>query len=623
MRWKTTLVLFVIAAGVFGYLYFVERNRPGTEEAARQSQNVLNFSREKIDGVVIQNGDDKIDIRRHDDKWRLETPIKDQADASLVNNLLLDLENWQKDAAISAKEMEADKNKLADYGLASPKLRLKLLGSDAPPEIFFGKDAALEGKMYVRFGNSKETFLANQSVKKAIQKKPEDFRDRKLTDLIMAQVVRVVLKTPAGEMELQKKGDHWDIAKPLHTRADDQKVSDLIAQVTTARIQQFVADDRGDLHPYGLAEPRGSLTLFAQDDKSATRTDSSRGEQGQTLQIGGVPEKEKDEIYVRFSPRGFVYTLPKKIEEILNSKPNDLRDRHLIRIDTKVLDHLTIEAPGRGKTVLARKDENWTIASRNNAPANSSEVRRLIDTLQNEQVTKFVEDVASNLSKYGLDKPQLVVTFSSFASENTAETKAGEQPFASVAFGKVEGDAVYARVGDEPFVVAVRRGLLDQIFADPLQWQELSIFNFKPEQIHRFSVTMDKVMALVRGPNNQWNWTMGSGPINQTNVQSLLNSLATLRAVRWIGSTSPIHAFDKPQLVVTFTTSADDKATHKLVIGEGTPDGMWLAKVDEREGAFVISNPDLNALKLPLVGQETSPPTPAGSPTATAKPAGD
>src|SRR5438132_9387943 len=155
-----------------------------------------------------------------------------------------------------------------------------------------------------------------------------------------------------------------------------------MAQVTTARIHQFVADDRGDLHPYGLAEPHGSLTLFAQDDKSAGRTDSSRGEQGQILQIGGpatAGEKEKDEIYVRFSPRGFVYTLPKKIEEILNSKPNDLRDRHLIRIDTKILDHLTIQAPGKGKTVLARKDENWTIASRNNAPANSSEVPRLID----------------------------------------------------------------------------------------------------------------------------------------------------------------------------------------------------------------------------------------------------
>jgi uncharacterized protein DUF4340 len=608
MKWKTTLVLFVIAAGVYAYLYFVERNRPNTEDATRQALNVVNFDREKIDGVVIQNGDDKIDVRRHDDKWRLETPIKDQADASIVTNLLSELENWQKDASISAKEMEADKNKLADYGLANPKLRLKLIGAGAPPEIFFGKDAALEGKMYVRFENSKETFLANQSVKKAIDKKPEDFRDRKLTDLIMAQVVRVVFKTPAGEMELQKTGDHWDIVKPLHTRADDQKVSDMIAQVTTARIQQFVADDRGDLHQYGLTEPRGSLTLFAQGDK-----------QGQTLQIGSVPEKEKEQVYVRFSPRGFVYTLPKKIEEILNNKPNDLRDRRLVRIDTKNLDRLTIDAPGKGKTVLARKDENWTIASKNNAPANSSEVRRLIDTLQNEQVTKFVEDVASNLPKYGLDKPQLTITFSSFASENTAETKAGEEPFASVAFGKVEGDAVYARVGDEPFVVAVRRGLLDQIFSDPLRWQELSIFNFKPEQIHRVSVTTDKMLALARGQNNQWSWTTGTGPINQTNLQSLLNTVSTLHAVRWEGSTTSAHGFDKPQLVVTFTTSPDDKATHKLIVGGAAPGGMTFAKVDEREGTFVISGPELNALKLPLVAPEPATPAATASASPTAK----
>jgi hypothetical protein len=46
---------------------------------------------------------------------------------------------------------------------------------------------------------------------------------------------------------------------------------------------------------------------------------------------------------------------------------------------------------------------------------------------------------------------------------------------------------------------------------------------------------------------------------------------------------------------------------------------MWFAKADEREGAFVISNPDLNAFKLPLVGQE--PPAPSPSPTLTATPA--
>jgi len=610
MKWKTTLVLFVIAAGVFAYLALVERNRLNTADAAREAQNVVNFEREKIDGIVVQNGDDKIDLRKHGDKWRLETPIKDQADASVVNNLLLELENWQKEASISAKEMEADKSKLSDYGVAQPKLRLKLSGEKAPPEISFGKDAAVEGKMYVRFGNSKETFLVSQSVKKALDKKPEEFRDRKLTDLILAQVTRVVLKTTAGEMELQKTGDHWDITKPLRARADDQKVNDLVAQITTARIQQFVADDKGDLHPYGLAEPRGSMTLFTQDDKP--------GSPGQSLQIGSVPEKEKDQVYVRFASRGFVYTLPKKVDEMLNTKPDDLRDRHLVRIDTKFLDRVTIDVPGKGKTVLARKDENWTIANRNNAAANSTEAQRLIDMIQNEQVTKFVEDVASNLSKYGLDKPQLTVTFSSFASENTAETKAGEEPFASVAFGKIDGDNIFARAGDEPFVVAVRRTLLDQIWSDPTQWQDLAIFNFKPDQIHRVTVKSDKEFELVRGANNEWTWAKGSGSINQANANSIANALATLRAVTWVGATLPGHGFDKPQLVVAFTTSPDDKASHKLTVGGSALNGNWFANIDGHNGTFIISTADFKALKLSLAGQQS--PTPSPSITASPSP---
>ncbi|TMP93743.1 MAG: DUF4340 domain-containing protein [Verrucomicrobia bacterium] len=352
-------------------------------------------------------------------------------------------------------------------------------------------------------------------------------------------------------------------------------------------------------------EPRGALTLFTQDDK-----------QGQLLQIGGAPEKEKDQRYVRFAPRGFVYTVPKKIEEILSTKPDDLRDRHLVRVDTNILDRITIAPADKTKILLARKGENWTIASLNNTPANSGEIRRFIDTLQNERVTKFVEDVGSNLAKYGLGQPQLQLTFSSFASENTAETKAGEEPFATIAFGKVDGDNVYARLADEPFVVAVRRGLVDQIFTDPLQWQELSIFKFKPEQIHHFSIATDKELGMERDEKKQWRWLKGSGEINQANVQSLINALANLHAVRWLGTTASRHGLDKPQLTLTFMYGPESKDSSTLTVGSHMEDGMWCARVDGREGTFVISNSDLNALKLPLVSQATASPSPTASPVA-------
>jgi hypothetical protein len=218
------------------------------------------------------------------------------------------------------------------------------------------------------------------------------------------------------------------------------------------------------------------------------------------------------------------------------------------------------------------------------------------------------------LPKYGLDKPQLQVTFSSFASENTPESTAGEHPFATIAFGKVDGDNVFARLGEEPFIVAVRRSLLDSIFADPLQWQDLAIFRFKPDEVHKLMVTTDHEFALVRNSKKEWTWVKGTEPINTVNVQSLLNSLTALRAVRWAGATTPAHGVDKPQLTITFTTSADDKSVHKLFIGASAGEGMWFARTDDREGTFVISNPDLNAFRLPLVA--TASPSPAASASA-------
>src|SRR5947208_4887450 len=431
MKTKTTVILLIVAVAVGIYIKFYESKGPNTEEAKRQAGNVVNFDRDTLEGIVIQNGDDRIELKKENLKWRIEAPFKDQADSGAVQNLINDLDGWQKFDSIPKSEIAKNQGLLDEYGLSKGKLKLKLLGKDAPPEITFGNDAALQGKMYVRAGDNGDVVIAAQSVRNDIAKKPEDFRDKKLTDLTTAQVMRTLVKTVAGEMELEKKVDQWEIVKPLRARGNDQKINDLLAQITTAQIQQFVAEDRGDLRPYGLAEPRGSITLFAIDDKT-----------GQTLQIGGVPEKEKEQVYVRFTTRSAGYTLPKKIEELLALKPADLRDRHLVRIDTNILDRITIEAPGKGKTVLARKDESWTIASRNNQPANSSEVNRLLDLMKAEQVTKFVDDVASDLPKYGLDKPQLQVTFSSFASENTPESTAGEHPINSIAFGNIDGDNV-------------------------------------------------------------------------------------------------------------------------------------------------------------------------------------
>src|SRR5207237_10538409 len=109
MRFRTTLVLFALAAAIFVFIKFYESKRPNTEEANRRAQNLINFERDKIDGVVIQNGEDRIELKRADKKWRLESPVKDLADGSTVDSLLLDLEDWEKDASITGNERKTNR----------------------------------------------------------------------------------------------------------------------------------------------------------------------------------------------------------------------------------------------------------------------------------------------------------------------------------------------------------------------------------------------------------------------------------------------------------------------------------------------------------------------------------
>jgi hypothetical protein len=159
--------------------------------------------------------------------------------------------------------------------------------------------------------------------------------------------------------------------------------------------------------------------------------------------------------------------------------------------------------------------------------------------------------------------------------------------------------------------------LLGKIWSDSAQWQELAIFKFQPNDIHRLSRVTNEEETLVRQGAKDWKWVKGTGPIDPNSLESLLNSLVSLRAVRWVGATNPTNGFDKPSLVLTFTTSPDDKAEHKLTIGTQTPDGMWFGKVDGRDGTFVLSNPDANVFKQSLGKPAASPMT---SPSATPSP---
>jgi hypothetical protein len=56
MKPRNTIILLVIAAGLYCYMRFYETNRLTTQEAEEQSTHVVQIDQDKIDGNGITNG---------------------------------------------------------------------------------------------------------------------------------------------------------------------------------------------------------------------------------------------------------------------------------------------------------------------------------------------------------------------------------------------------------------------------------------------------------------------------------------------------------------------------------------------------------------------------------------
>ncbi len=586
MKTRTTVILFLLAAGLFAFIHFYADRQTGTRARLAQNQYAVSFDRNDIDGITISRGDAPLVTLKHTgNTWRITDPVQDRADPALMDQLLTVLERIPQEGVIEPDPNSGDatRKNLRSFALTRPKMKIEFTGKKPPSPIYIGRETAVDGKIYLRQEDSETAYVVDAGVRTAINKSPDDFRDPRITDFSATQAARVLISTKDGEMELSKEGDDWNLLRPIKARADAFRVAELITRIVSARVSSFVGDDRGDLAAKGLSEPMGTISLFTADNKESA-----------VIQLGAKgKDSAADGVFARYAARGSVYLLPQDFAAILDTPPNDLRDRHLARINPDIVDRITLRAGSAPRVVLDRCGENWSIAG--GGEADAAEVTRLLDLLRTREVRDFVADTASDLAKYGLDNPVLRVGLSSYASENVPEAGAGEHPILSISFGKTEGNTVYLRLEDEPFVVSVDKSLLNSIPSDPIRWRTLQIFNTEPSAITAFSRTKGgNTLQFVR--KHDGSWTSTPPNTNPVNAQSLVNTLAGLRTVRWLGRTAPEYGFDKPSATIRFEAGGKK---HDLILGV-IIDGMRTATTGDG-GSFLVNLPDDSALMLPLV----------------------
>jgi hypothetical protein len=219
-------------------------------------------------------------------------------------------------------------------------------------------------------------------------------------------------------------------------------------------------------------------------------------------------------------------------------------------------------------------------------------------------IQKFVSDTATDLTKYGLDRPNIKIVFSSYSSENTAESNAGETILTTLAFGNSEGGLTYARLEQEPYIFSIADKFLNDLPTNEINFRTLDVLELRRDELE--SVRVDKPgqgpIDLVRGDKGKWVIKGKTTQQDEAKVQTFLNTLASLRATTWVDSSKWEQNVDKPSLMVQIRyQSGENDREVELKFGGANPENQHYGTSTEQTGAFRIDDEQFKRLDAPLV----------------------
>ena len=132
MRWLTTTVLAVLLVGLGAFYYVYEiRQAPEREKAASVKDRLWKELEGKdVEEIVVQKGDtETLHLKKSGDAWSLVAPVAAAADRGAADDLAMSLATLRVE-----REIEANPQKPADFGLAPGRRRGDLQGQGPGPD---------------------------------------------------------------------------------------------------------------------------------------------------------------------------------------------------------------------------------------------------------------------------------------------------------------------------------------------------------------------------------------------------------------------------------------------------------------------------------------------------------
>lgn len=357
MRPKTILVLFVLVLGLGGFIWFYERDLPGTDERAELERRVVGVEADAVTEIEIERDgrtvrmsrpapverDEEVDGVAASDpararrEWRLHEPFDTRADGATVDRLVADLTALEQ-------EREFGEVDLAAVGLEKPRAAVTLRSPEGEITVRVGAEVPASSNMVVAAGDG--VFVVGAGVWSLLATEPGDWRSRDLLPSHRGAVERLELRSEGSSWALKRRGaeEFW-LESPFEDLAGKSSIDELMAAFFDFKAKEFVDAPTGTLSEMGL-EPAAARVEVEFVDREAPVV----------LELGAAVEEGADDRYARIEGR--LVTVGNGLDEILARPASDWQSLDWTALEVYEVDSLRVE-DDQGELLLERAGSDW------------------------------------------------------------------------------------------------------------------------------------------------------------------------------------------------------------------------------------------------------------------------
>lgn len=413
---------------------------------------------------------------------------------------------------------------------------------------------------------------------------PEKTGDEEVTSKAvfekLGEISRItVTASDGGLMAFVKTGEDWKIIEPVTAGADSFAVRDIIDKLKGIEFITDKSSDRVGSDITGLDKPGWILTV----------ADDTGNEY--ELQIGHQVPLGNGKTYV--SAGGRVLVVDVNFTSVLSRPLSDYRNKTILDLENVEFDVIKVSA--RDKYELKKLDNQWRLTSPVAARARAEVVKKLIERLSYVPSRGIAADKPTGLAAYGLDSPQLEVTFS-VKPQASPEAEESSQPPRSytITFGSKVQDEVYVKLAGESTVYRINAALVDAFAPRLADIRDNSVLDVGNNAVVGVELSLPDGSCVLAREGGVWLVDKPfSGKAEPRQVEKLLETLGKLKAESFRQGGLSGFGFDEPRATVSLKLlGKDDKLT--LLIGDESSSGeMTFVKTATGSIVYVVRTADL------------------------------